>query len=700
MKRAFILLAILLGESLFLLAITSRGGIAQEKFNFNEDMQPTEFKKLSLSPNSFIFSIGDEDYLRGKPLQFQGILADDAQISSRLPQIASKSAANTTLISQAAGKQKSSPNEETKVNLTGIYKLENDALVLSYRLDATPSSIWKSVGILLPTLNSKVFQKDGIRLFSQVNGRWQEITDMFESRFFGQSFAITNSITGQGLALHIDAPIAYLELQQSKDGLLFKLEHIPFGGKIFRKAEGKVIIAPFTESEGELNDFPIIFGGTTPFGVDTFLLYDADDFHSVFDETFTERLIYFNKLKQFDPDFKTTFLVVPDVFENREKLLNSALVEDLKKNGYIRFGMHGTYHAYPVDDPINPKHFDTQLADFNGPKSTDFLWLESIVQRGIEILNNQGISHSVFRAPEYKYSEQSFSVLADNGIKLVHVCDNKPLFKFSPTAIESSKGNKMTVINDEPCNRGLLTSTAVSKSYRSMTFSNSLVYLGKETSFHVHIWELWSGKNPYDGNIEYKTFDALKDFLSWLQKEDFYYRWFYGDEVATFFLDRNSVLLGDSGQQAGLNGDINIKFSISAPIAKGQNFHVILPKGSFIKSAMLNNSPLEYFNRTDILGKIILPTLPEGDYELTIALSADREEVNFLKDASHVSNENIGLEFNTVKKNIEKPATIDFPKIFKYLNSESIVLIASVITYLMFLTWGLVDYFKNRRKKL
>lgn len=183
-------------------------------------------------------------------------------------------------------------------------------------------------------------------------------------------------------------------------------------------------------------------------------------------------------------------------------------------------------------------------------------------------------------------------------------------------------------------------------------------------------------------------------------KEDFYYRWFYGDEVATFFLDRNSVLLGDLEQQVGLNGDINIKFSISAPIAKGQNFHVILPKGNFIRSAMLNNSPLEYFNRTDTLGKVILPTLPEGDYELIIALSTNRGGVNFLKDVPHVSNENIGLEFNAVKKNTEKPVVIDSSKIFKYLNSESLVLTASITTYLMFLTWGLVDYFKNRRKKL
>ncbi|KKR81282.1 MAG: hypothetical protein UU73_C0003G0154 [Candidatus Daviesbacteria bacterium GW2011_GWA1_41_61] len=649
--------------------------------------------KTTILLNSYSLSVNNTSYLKGKPLQFQGLLEDNTPIVTQSVKVGSKDKEALAIKSLSPKVPKKVSENGTIVTLTSDYNLKKNVVEIKYDFEASPSGRWTKARILLPAFDQKNFPKEKLKFYSNIKGAWEDITSLSAPRFFGQSLAIINSETGKGLAFHFTGSHAYIVLDQDKDIFQLILEHVSSGKKYLNKGGGEIFIVPFEYGTGEKVTSPLIYKGDNPFGVDTYLLYEADDIHSVFSENFVERLKYFEELKSFDPDFKTTFVVVPDIFDNRSKLLDTNLLSSLKNTGYIRFGMHGTYHAYPTDDPSNPEHFDTGLVDFSGPNSNNQEWLDSIIKKGIGILDSQNIPHTVFRAPQYKYTEESLLVLADNNVKLAHVCENSPLFKFSPTVIETPLGNRMVLINDDPCNKGVLTSILDKKSYQSITFSPLLVSLGKETSFHVHIWELWSGQNPYDGNAFYKTYDALTNFLTQLQNNNTYYRWFYGEDVANFYLERDAIILNDIENDVLLDNEKRIQLIVSRPVSEGQNLQVILPNGRYVESVTLNGKHLQFFHRSEGLARIILPSLVAGDYEVQLLLSSMKNPSTVLANNYHVSVPKVK------KENSPKPLNFNLKQVSNFMNSQTLIFAMSVTTYLAFLLFGLVTFIKNSRKK-
>ncbi len=95
---------------------------------------------------------------------------------------------------------------------------------------------------------------------------------------------------------------------------------------------------------------------------------------------------------------------------------------------------------------------------------------------------------------------------------------------YNPIRIETAQG-WLWKIYDHPCNRGYIKIENGKQIYNAMDFQKSLALNGKETSFHVHIWEFWSGENPYDNNAEYYTFDKVLDYINFLKEKNIDYNW-------------------------------------------------------------------------------------------------------------------------------------------------------------------------------
>lgn len=348
------------------------------------------------------------------------------------------------------------------------------------------------------------------------------------------------------------------------------------------------------------------------------MLYSADDLHAVFDEKFVERIKYFDLLKEKDPAFKTTFLIVADVFSKRGEPINSRLISGLKSRRYINFGYHGVYHAYPVDNPINPVVFDESRVDFNGTNSKNLSWLQDVVSKGIKILAEQGFDYSVFRAPQYQYSDESFEVLANNGVHLAHMCQGDI---YNPIRVATTQG-WLWKIYDNPCNRGYVRIENKKQIYNSMNFQKNLALNGKETSFHVHIWELWSGDNPYDGNAKYHTFDRILDYLAFLEEKDIDYNWQY---AADYYQYLESLRIFDITDQRQDLDRLNVTLTIEKPLQTNIYLKLLLKNGQFVKSARIDGENIKFSQHRKNLAILEVPFDSKDNSILTVEFTNDEK---------------------------------------------------------------------------
>ncbi len=226
-----------------------------------------------------------------------------------------------------------------------------------------------------------------------VAGQWESF-NLEKEIFFGQELILFNSLNKKGLLIVFNE--SYGKFQLSGGDIV--INYLDGRNSKIKDLYSDIYFFPIFNIEVENN---LIYKSKFPDGKEAIILYSADDLHAVFDEKFINRIKYFDLLKDKDLSFKTTFFIVADVFKKRGKPINSQLINDLKSRGYINFGYHGTYHAYPVDNPINPVIFDEGKVDFNGVNSKNLNWLQNIISKGVKILAKQGFDYSIFRAPQY-----------------------------------------------------------------------------------------------------------------------------------------------------------------------------------------------------------------------------------------------------------------------------------------------------------
>lgn len=512
-----------------------------------------------------------------------------------------------------------------------------------------------------------------------VAGQWESF-DLEKAPFFGQELILLNSENNKGLLVIFDELYGKLQLKNDElaisylDGRNAKIDGL----------YSDIYFFPISQARAEDN---LIYESKFPDGKETIMLYSADDLHAVFDEKFVERVKYFDLLKEKDPAFKTTFLIVADVFRKRGEDVNTQLVSNLESRGYINFGYHGVYHAYPVDDPINPVIFDEGRVDFNGTNSKNRNWLQDIISKGVEILTAQGFDYSVFRAPQYQYSDESFEVLADNAVHLAHVCQGDI---YNPVRVSTTQG-WLWKIYDNPCNRGYMKIENGKEVYETMDFEEELVLSGKETSFHVHIWELWSGDNPYDSNAEYHTYDRIVDYLAFLGEKDIDYNWQY---AANYYLYLESLRSFDIDKQQQDLEKLTATLKLKEPLQTNVYLKLLLKDGQFIKTAHVEGKAIKFSQKRKDIAILEIPFEVKNDSVLTIEFTDD-EKAQVTEPLIASPARDIQKYIPTIIKKeteISKKTDPFMNKVFGELDLNVIILLGLLGIYLVMFLAGLLRY--------
>ena len=510
-------------------------------------------------------------------------------------------------------------------------------------------------------------------------GQW-ELFDLEKEVFFGQELILFNSVDNKGLLIIFGE--SYGKLQLRGGGLT--IDYLDGRNAKIDGLRSDIYFFPISQVGVENN---LIYESKFPDGKETIMLYSADDLHAVFDEKFMERIKYFDLLKEKDPSFKTTFLIVADIFRKRGEPINPQLISELKSRGYINFGYHGVYHAYPVDDSINPVVFDKNRVDFNGTNSKNLSWLQGIISKGIKILTEQGFDPSVFRAPQYQYSDESFEVLADNGVHLAHVCQGDI---YNPIRVATEQG-WLWKIYDNPCNRGYVKIENEKQIYDTMNFQKNLALNGKETSFHVHIWELWSGDNPYNGNAEYHTFDKTLDYLAFLKEKDMDYNWQY---AADYYQYLESLQIFRIINQQQNSNNLTATLTIEKPLQTNVYLKLLLKDGQFVKSARMDGENIKFSQHRKNLAIFEVPFDSKNNSILIVEFTND-EKARIIEPIVASPTRDIQQPVYTVgqrelKHNQESEGSIK--KNLNCLDTNVVILIGLFSIYLIMFSAGLLRY--------
>lgn len=507
-----------------------------------------------------------------------------------------------------------------------------------------------------------------------VAGQWEPF-DLEKEVFFGQELIAFNSIDNKGLFIILDE--SYGKLQLRGGGLT--IDYLDGRDAKIDGLRSDIYFFSISQVRVENN---LIYKSKFPDGKETIILYSADDLHAVFDEKFAERIKYFDLLKEKDPTFKTTFLVVADVFRKRGEPVNSRLISELKSRGYINFGYHGVYHAYPVDDPVNPVVFDESHVDFNGANSKNLSWLQDIVSKGIKILAEQRFDYSVFRAPQYQYSDESFEILANNGVHLAHMCQGDI---YNPIRMATAQG-WLWKIYDNPCNRGYVRIENEKQIYDTMDLQKNLALNGKETSFHIHIWELWSGDNPYDSNAEYHTFDRIADYLFFLGEKDMDYSWQY---AADYYQYLESLRILDITDQRQDLDRLTATLTIEKPLQTNIYLKLLLKNGQFVKSARIDGENIKFSQRRKNLAILEVPFDSKNNSILAVEFTND-EKARIIEPIVTSPARDIQRHVYAVGQEEKSGGLVK--KILARLDLNTIILIGLFSIYLIMFLAGLLRY--------
>ena len=512
-----------------------------------------------------------------------------------------------------------------------------------------------------------------------VAGQW-EVFELGSDAFFGQELILFDSQGHKGILVVFDEPYGKLQLKNGElaisylDGRAAKIDGL----------HSDIYFSPISQVGTENN---LLYESKFPDGKESIILYSADDLHAVFDEKFVDRIKYFDLLKEKDPTFKTTFLIVADVFRKRGEPVNTQLVSELKSKGYINFGYHGVYHAYPVDDPINPVIFDDSRVDFNGTNSKNRNWLQDVISKGVEILTAQGFDYSVFRAPQYQYSDESFESLADNGVHLAHICQGDI---HNPIRVSTAQG-WLWKVYDNPCNKGYVKIENGKGNYDTMDFSEELALNGKETSFHVHIWELWSGDNPYDGNAEYHTFDRVVNFLAFLGEKDIDYNWQY---AADYYRYLESLRSFDISNQQQNSDQFTATLKLKEPLQTNIYLKLFLKDGQFIKNAHVDGKAIKFSQKREKVVMLEIPFDVKDKSVLVVEFTDNKDaQVTASLIASPARDIQRSVPVPTQKKTQGgRQSEQFFDKKFAGLDLNVVILLGLFVIYSVMFLAGLLHY--------
>lgn len=524
------------------------------------------------------------------------------------------------------------------------------------------------------------------KYYRLVSGQWQSF-DLSGKFFFGQELILFNSKNADGLLIIFNEPYGRLRIKNNE----LIIDYTDGRNATIDRLDSDISFLPVSKFG---NEDPVLYEAKFPEGKEAMILYSADDLHAVFDEKFVERLKYFDLLKEKDPTFKTTFLIVADVYKRRGVPLNPTLISALESRGYIRFGFHGTYHSYPVDDPSNPVLFDDHFVDYSGEKSNDPEWLQDIILKGKTMLTEQGFDTTVFRAPQYQYSEESIPVLAQNGVHLAHMCQEDV---YNPIRVATKEG-WLWKIYDAPCDRGYIRIENGKESYDSMAFKKELALSGKETSFHAHIWELWSGDNPYDNNVRYHTFDRLVEYLAFLQEKDVDYNWQY---AADYYRYLESLWALNITEQKHDSDDLTATLTLKEPLQTNVYLKLLVKQRQFVKSARINGEEIKFSQSRKNQAILEVPQNLINNAVLVVELTNDTES-----RVTAALFANPKRDFKKVIRESGKGDTAVEQKLFRYplqsflskLDVNVIILLVLFGIYAVIFLAGFMRYRSMRKK--
>lgn len=541
-------------------------------------------------------------------------------------------------------------------------------------------SYQKTQPVLLQKFNLRFKVDNSVdKFYRLVAGQWEPF-DLRDEFFFGQEIILFNTEERVGILLVFGESYGRLHLE----GDDFIINFLDGANVSVKEIRSSIYFAPISNVGVENN---ILYKSKFPDGKESIVVYTADDLHAVFDKTFAERLKFFDVLKSADPSFKTTFVVVADVFNRRGKLVDTELVDEIKQRD-VHFGFHGVYHSYPVDDPINPQLFDPHFVDFNGKNSNDTEWLQQIISKGVNVLKSQGFDYTVFRAPQYQYSDESVSVLAENGIHLTHNCQ---LAVYNPIRVETVSG-WLWKVYDSPCDRGLMRVVNGREVYKDMYFKEQLALNGKETSFHVHIWEFWSGNNPWDSNAEYHTYESIVDYLTFLEKQGIDYNWQYASDYYQYLESLNSVKLQDQVVSGNKITAILIK---EKPLLQNIYLKLLLKDGQVMKSASIGENNIRFSQQRKNFAILEIPADFSDKSPINIEVTDDW---SYLKSDPLIANPSRNFEGGlslSAKVNVtgNKANYLKLPN----LDFNTAVLVGLFIIYVILFFAGVLRYWTAKK---